>query len=222
MKKRVLLNVGCGAVRPPNWINTDSSMNALIQKIPFGGKSLAKKIIKSSVYASDNVKYMNLNKYWKFDDESVDIVYASHIFEHLSEKATKIFLIESLRVLKVGGVLRLAIPDLYKLSKKYLNGYEKKEEIASHDFMHSLNLHQRQNDKASIKTRLNRIINWLQGYPHLHKYMYDQYSLEKILHLNGFKNIKIMEAGKSDGIVEINDVEANRDTDISLYVECNK
>lgn len=52
--------------------------------------------------------------------------------------------------------------------------------------------------------------------------MYDRYSLEKILHLSGFKNIKIMEAGISEGIFEINDVEANRDTDISLYIECYK
>ena len=222
MKKRVLLNVGCGAVRPPNWINTDSSINASIQKIPFGGKSLAKKIIKSSVYESDNVKYMNLNKYWRFDDESVDVIYASHIFEHLSEKATRIFLIESLRVLKIGGVLRLAVPDLYKLSKKYLTSYEKKEESASHNFLHSLNLHLKRTDNTSVRSNLNRIINWLQGHPHLHKYMYDRYSLEKILHLSGFKNIKIMEAGISEGIFEINDVEANRDTDISLYIECYK
>lgn len=152
MKKRVLLNVGCGAVRPPNWINTDSSINASIQKIPFGGKSLAKKIIKSSVYESDNVKYMNLNKYWRFDDESVDVIYASHIFEHLSEKATRIFLIESLRVLKIGGVLRLAVPDLYKLSKKYLTSYEKKEESASHNFLHSLNLHLKRTDNTSVRS----------------------------------------------------------------------
>jgi predicted SAM-dependent methyltransferase len=92
MRSRVLLNVGCGAVRPKNWINTDSSINALIQKLPLFGKTLAKKMIKSSVYESDNVKYMNLNKYWKFENQSVDVVYASHIFEHLSEMANKIYL----------------------------------------------------------------------------------------------------------------------------------
>ncbi|OQY75516.1 MAG: hypothetical protein B6D44_01220 [Ignavibacteriales bacterium UTCHB2] len=222
MNRRVLLNVGCGAVRPKNWINTDSSINALIQKLPFVGKYFARQLIKSSVYESDNVKYMNLNKYWKFEDQNVDVVYASHIFEHLSDKAKKIFLIESYRVLKSGGVLRIVVPDLYKVSKKYIMDFESGDEDASHSFLHSLNLHKVYEVSSAFKNKLKKLISWFQKYPHLHKYMYDQYSLTKILNESGFRNIKVMEMGKSDRFAEINDVEVNRDTDISLYIECEK
>lgn len=222
MNSRVLLNVGCGAVRPPKWINTDSSINALIQKIPIGGKFFAKKLIKSSVYESDNVKYMNLNKYWRFEDQSVDVVYASHIFEHLSEKAKKIFLVESFRVLKSGGVLRIVVPDLYKVSKKYIGDFESGNADASHSFLHSLNLHKVRQVDSALKDKIKNFISWFQKYPHLHKYMYDQYSLTKMLNESGFRNIKVMEMGKSDRIAEINDVESKRDTDISLYIECEK
>lgn len=222
MGTRVLLNVGCGAVRPKNWINTDSSINALVQKVPLVGKALAKKMIKSSVYESDNVKYMNLNKYWKFENHSVDVVYASHIFEHLSEKAKEIFLIESFRVLKAGGVLRIVVPDLYKVSKKYILDFESGDETASHSFLHSLNLHKVSEVNTTLRNQIKSLISWLQKYPHLHKYMYDPFSLESLLRTSGFINIKVMQAGISEGIAEINDVEANRDTNISLYMECCK
>ena len=222
MDKKILLNVGCGNVRPVNWVNTDSSINALVQKVPLIGKLAAKTLIKSSIYLSDNFQYMNLNKYWKFKNESVDVVYASHIFEHLNDRARKIFFEESFRVLKTGGTLRIVVPDLFKLSKKYVFDYESSNKNASHSFMHSLNLHQVGNTKNNLKNIFKRFFNWLQKYPHLHKYMYDQFSLKELLHNYGFKNINIMEMGKSDGIKEISDVEANRDTDISLYIECNK
>lgn len=76
------LNLGCGSVRPMGWINTDSSLNANIQRIPFIAKKITKLFNKVD-YDSNNLVYMNLNKKWAFKDNSVDIVYASHLFEHL-------------------------------------------------------------------------------------------------------------------------------------------
>ncbi len=36
------LNLGCGSLRPLGWINTDSSVNANLQRVPFIGKPIAK------------------------------------------------------------------------------------------------------------------------------------------------------------------------------------
>ena len=45
------------------------------------------------------------------DDNSVSLIYASHILEHFGRHAYKAVLKEWFRVLKPGGILRLAVPD---------------------------------------------------------------------------------------------------------------
>ena len=56
-----------------------------------------------------------------FADQSVDEIYASHVYEHLSYQGelTQAFN-EAARVLKSGGVLRVAVPDLEVLCRLFL------------------------------------------------------------------------------------------------------
>ncbi len=135
------LNLGCGAVRPKGWINVDSSLNAYLQKLP-GGKQLAK-AMGMVTYDSDNVTYMNLNKPWKFNNNSADVVYASHLFEHLSLKSADLFMKESFRVLKPGGAIRIVVPDLYQICRKYLAEYDEAPDFAetTRYIMWAINMH---------------------------------------------------------------------------------
>ena len=60
-----------------------------------------------------------------FGDKSVDNIYISHVIEHVESQFVIKFINESYRVLKEGGVLRIACPDgdfLYRVSK-FNNGY---------------------------------------------------------------------------------------------------
>lgn len=57
-----------------------------------------------------------------YDDESVDEIYASHILEHFSHAKTQDVLNEWSRVLKPGGVIRVAVPDFGKLAHRYVEG----------------------------------------------------------------------------------------------------
>src|SRR5688572_2731023 len=117
------LNLGCGSVRPEGWINTDSSWNAHLQRLPVIG-TLVSKMFRTVEYDSNNLQYMNLNKRWPYKNNSVDIVYASHLFEHLTLRSADLFLRESFRCLNPGGVVRLVVPDLYKICKRYVQEYE--------------------------------------------------------------------------------------------------
>jgi len=56
---------------------------------------------------------------WPFEDESFEIVYSEHMFEHILPMDGSSFIREMYRVLKPGGVLRVTTPDL----EKYLMGY---------------------------------------------------------------------------------------------------
>jgi SAM-dependent methyltransferase len=59
-----------------------------------------------------------------FADDSVSIIYSSHMVEHLPENTCFYFFEEAHRILKKGGVLRVEGPDTEKLVEEYKNGNE--------------------------------------------------------------------------------------------------
>ena len=67
----------------------------------------------------------NLLKGIPFNDNSFDFVYHSHVLEHFSKQDGEKLIYECFRVLKPGGVLRVAVPDLEWIAKKYIFWLEK-------------------------------------------------------------------------------------------------
>lgn len=55
-----------------------------------------------------------------FGDNSVDLIYSAHVLEHFGRNETERVLGEWHRVLKLGGILRLAVPDFEKVVELYL------------------------------------------------------------------------------------------------------
>jgi hypothetical protein len=55
-----------------------------------------------------------------FVDESVDEILAEHLIEHLTYEEEKEFFLESFRLLKPGGKLRLEVPDLEWVLRKFI------------------------------------------------------------------------------------------------------
>jgi predicted SAM-dependent methyltransferase len=64
-----------------------------------------------------------------FEDETVDEVYFCHGLEHLLFRDTEKCLLEIRRVMKPGGLLRLALPDFEALSRLYVAGFVSLEEL---------------------------------------------------------------------------------------------
>lgn len=94
-QKRVMVNIACGKQNHSDWINLDIS-------------------------ASPGVKYHNVKKKLPFKDNSVSIIYHSHILEHLEKPHATKFIKECYRVLEKGGIMRIAVPDFEKMCIQYL------------------------------------------------------------------------------------------------------
>ena len=56
----------------------------------------------------------------KLPDESCDIVFCSHVFEHIPHTRLPMVLAEINRVLRPNGILRILTPDLEKVAKAYV------------------------------------------------------------------------------------------------------
>ncbi len=58
----------------------------------------------------------------EFPDSSADEIRASHVFEHFSHQHSEIVLREWVRVLKPGGVIKIAVPDFDSICKWHATG----------------------------------------------------------------------------------------------------
>jgi predicted SAM-dependent methyltransferase len=111
--KPALLNVGCGNRFHPDWINVDV------------------------VSRHKEVMECNILKGIPFPDNSMDAVYHSHVLEHFPKAEGERFIRECHRVLKSGGILRIAVPDLERIARTYLEKMElaaKGDSQARHDY----------------------------------------------------------------------------------------
>jgi predicted SAM-dependent methyltransferase len=94
------LNLGCGNRFHPGWVNVDFAAGD------------------HSVLSHD------LRKGVPFPAAHFDVVYHSHLLEHFSRPFALSFLRETHRVLKPGGLTRIAVPDLERIARGYLQALE--------------------------------------------------------------------------------------------------
>lgn len=215
--QRKLVNVGCGPVRPDGWINTDKSLGAFI------GSRVRPKVEQSSANRRDQgqVKYLNLNRRWPWKDNSIDVVYLSHVLEHLDSRTRRRTLSEAYRVLKHKGVFRVVVPDLYQLSLNYISAFKNGEEAAASELLYWLNLHS-ENVYLPNRNIFRKAYDFLQYYPHLHRMMFDIHTLSETLIEYPWKIQAGLEFGSSGLIPEILQVEGGCEVCPSIYVECCK
>lgn len=93
-------NFGSGAFHHPRWQNFD-----------FPGNSDFYKAIQGNVgedFTAIDLCQDNLRL--DIADESASLIYCAHTLEHLEEKKAYVFLKECARILKPGGVMRVAVP----------------------------------------------------------------------------------------------------------------
>jgi predicted SAM-dependent methyltransferase len=73
-------------------------------------------------YGHDDLVFLDVRKPFPLPDASFDLVYSEHMLEHLTYAEGQRCLRECLRVLRPGGVIRVATPSLERLARLYDGG----------------------------------------------------------------------------------------------------
>jgi len=192
MDRIVRINVGCGQTPTDGWRNFDNSLSLRLAKIPFLAELLYKaRILEAPQYQfmrfarSNQIEYGDVTKGLPLSNGSVDVLYSCHMFEHLDTKEASVFLKEARRVLRSGGIIRLAVPDLRKLVQQYIVSEDADAFIAGTFLC--------QHRPRSIVERIHML---LMGFRH-HQWMYDGVSLCRLLRAHGFVEAEVMPAGNT-------------------------
>ena len=208
----IKINIGCGDIRPENWVNTDKSFKIVISELK-GIRYLFPSSKKS------NATYLNIGKKWKFDSGSVDILYASHVFEHLDKVDRAHFIAEASRVVKPGGILRIVVPDLYTLCRQYVDGYETGNKDAANRLLYWMNMH-KDNLHGRELPLYKKLYNFVQNYPKQHQIMLDKHTLAEYLSPTLWTNLEFTEYAKSVHMQDaISEVEFDAQYTDSIYLE---
>ena len=183
--KKKAVQYGCGFSSPAGWINFDSSPTLRFERIPLIGKWYSR----NGQRFPDGVHFGNVVSGLPLPDNSVDLLYCSHVLEHLALEEFRDALRESFRILRPGGVFRLVLPCLENAIKTYS---ESKDASASIQFCKST-LFGVENRRRDLK---GFFVDWLGGSKHL--WMWDYKGMEAELKLAGFVEVRRAHFGDSD------------------------
>ena len=213
---RARVNVGCGMTPTPGWHNLDNSLSVRLAAYP-RLTSLGTKVgVISAPQArfvaeasAAGIRQADVRKPMPFPADSLDVVYSSHMLEHLDRSTAAIFIEDAHRVLRPGGVIRIAVPDLQSRLDHY------RETGDADQFMESLHMD------------MNLPTNWREGLRSRmvsfrgHRWMYDADSLARLLRGGGFVDEVALSAGETT-IPEPGELDLHERADESLYMEARK
>ena len=90
-------------------------------KLHIGGEQVKEGWKILNIQIKDGVDFIgDISDLSQFDDDSIEEIYASHVFEHVIQKKIKSTLIGIHRVIKENGKFYVSVPDMNILCKMFL------------------------------------------------------------------------------------------------------
>jgi len=117
--EKLKIQFGCGPRVLKDWINIDLFFEPFEKYLKYYKDDYYPENTRGNKkdFFSINILKTGL----PLEDSSVDLIFHEDFIEHLDQKEQTVFLSETLRVLKVGGVHRINTPDLEKSMSKNSN-----------------------------------------------------------------------------------------------------
>ena len=214
MQKHLRINIGCGRTPTVGWSNFDNSISIFFSRHLIASAILSRlgllkaaQIENIEYQRRHHIQFCDARKTIPYEDHSVNVVYASHMVEHLDPEEAAAFLREARRVLVSGGTLRLALPNLRWHIELYLGSSDA--------------------DSYMINTKLGRLLpkTWIArlkalmlGEREYHVWMYDEKSATKMLEKHGFVGVKSYPPGETR-ISDPGELDLRERAPESLFVE---
>ncbi|MBC8207254.1 MAG: methyltransferase domain-containing protein [Kiritimatiellaeota bacterium] len=233
----MILNLGCGTslCAHEDVVNMDWSVYLRLRRNPVLRRVaplvLRGERLKKFRSLSSNIRVHNMACGLPYADASIDAVYHSHLLEHLDREMGPEFFAEVRRVLKPGGIHRIAVPDFERRCMAYVThlGFCSDDvERGLHDEFVAGILEQSVRKEAFGSAQQGplrrRLEAWLIGDARrrgeTHQWMYDRINLPVLLERAGFREVSICSFNESRvrNWKELGlDLEEHRDE--TLYVE---
>jgi SAM-dependent methyltransferase len=207
------VNIGCGATPTEGWVNFDNSLAIRVARQPRLLRALAlaglltnESLDLAALAVTENVRFANAVRRIPCRDGSVDTLYSAHMVEHLDRDEVRRFLGEARRVLRPGGILRIAVPDIGIQVDRYLDDKDADEFIAG--------THLSQPRPSGFLPRIRCAVVG----PRHHLWMYDGDSLSKVLWDAGFAGVCVLGPGETT-IADPGSLDLKERADESVYAE---
>jgi len=209
------LHLGCGSTVVPGWHNLDKSWNVYLAKVPPLRRALRRARILTDEQADavfpEGIIRADLRRGIPYASGSAHYIYSSHMIEHLSRWQAVEVLGECVRVLKRGGVVRLATPDLGRLVGEYVRGER------SHGATPADSLVQQLDTFRELRgSTPQRLVRRLVSAPH--QWLYDAESLTALVLESGFRDPLVREFRTG----ELPDLEQLEFRPESLFLEARR
>lgn len=161
-----------------------------IRKLQIGsGKNFLEGWLNSDITPDSKSVFLDATKRFPFADSSFDYIFCEHLIEHLEYREGVRMLRECFRILKPGGKICIATPDIHFLIELY---NPKKTALQKKYISWAVNSFLPQ---AGSKEDVFVINNFFRSWGH--KFIYDFQLLRKTMENIGFTEVSQQEPGKS-------------------------
>jgi predicted SAM-dependent methyltransferase len=171
VKAATKLHLRCFDAPCDGWYNTDVSPHILVARIPFLPRILRrlsllgdKRFRQHAEGLFAEVHFLDATKQFPFSSNTLEAVYSSHMLVNFTQGQALRCLKEIHRVLRTGGIVRLAMPDLDRWVESY-------DPVRPETFLHLIY-------QPETKGKKNRI-----------RWMYNAHSMRKALEAAGFHDV---------------------------------
>lgn len=196
--RRLMLNLGAGLQYLPGWTNYDRSRVTKMLRWP---------AVRTLVWLAGRLRILSVREVHEWPDQTychdltkgiphrdgaADVIYTSHLLEHVRPDQAIFILRECHRVLKPEGVLRVVVPDLRLLAERYLAGdrafFGDDDNLIGDAFVRALHLRPDPRGRR-VERAVRKVARTDDGG---HRWMYDAESMAGRLVDAGFRDVEVL------------------------------
>lgn len=239
----VIINLGCGTKTSDRCVNVDWSIHMFLYQnkwlMPLAAPIIGRGRVEQIKEMRGKIIAHDLRKGIPFPDNSADAAYHSHLMEHIDRDHIPGFQKEIFRVLKPGGIQRIAVPNLELYISEYNASLQADDQTRDASIRHDravARMYEQSVRRAShlkggrrgFRSRFeNLVLGDARARGQTHQWMWDRLNARAVLMDAGFIDVKVCawNVGDVEGWAQTGLEVGSDGTEYkpdSMYLECRK